>query len=95
MKPKGLLRTSGKVRVIPAQAGIQSPYPLCPLPLAKDVVSKVSISVTLSEAKGLGVVGFVRAMPGLTPRFFVTSLLRMTFDTKPLPRGRGLKEKRG
>ncbi len=44
------------------------------------------LNVTLSEAKGLGVVKFIRVMPRLTPRFFVASLLRMTFDTKPLGR---------
>jgi hypothetical protein len=44
----------------------------------------VPLNVTLSEAKGLGVVGFIRVTPILTPRFFVTSLLRMTFDTKLL-----------
>jgi hypothetical protein len=47
-------------------------------------VSKVLINVTLSEAKGLGVVGLRRAIPILTPRFFVASLLRMTFDTKSI-----------
>jgi len=45
---------------------------------------KSTLNVTLSEAKGLGVVGVVRKMPSPTPRFFVAQLLRMTFDTKPL-----------
>jgi hypothetical protein len=47
------------------------------------VVSKVLFYVTLSAAKGLGAVGLIRATTIPTPRFFVTSLLRMTFDTKP------------
>jgi hypothetical protein len=39
--------------------------------------------VTLSEAKGLGEGGYKYIIPILTPRFFVTSFLRMTFDTTP------------
>jgi hypothetical protein len=56
------------------------------------VVLKVPLNVTLSpsvtlrinSAKGLGVVGFMRTVPRLALRFFVASLLRMTFDTEPL-----------
>ena len=48
------------------------------------VVLKVLFYVTLSAAKGLGVVGFIRITNIPTQRFFVTSLLRMTFDTKPI-----------
>jgi hypothetical protein len=41
-------------------------------------------SVTLSAAKSLGVVRFVRTTVLLSPRFFVALLLRMRFNTKPL-----------
>jgi len=66
----------------------------------RDVVSTVTIGVTLSPAlseaegvaKGLGVVGVCIIVPGPVPRFFVAEfilsqasvLLRMIFDTKPL-----------
>ena len=46
-------------------------------------------NVTLNEVKGLGVVGSMRGMPNPTPRFFVTSFLRMTFEAKPLGKERG------
>ena len=54
-----------------------------PLPLGIGVVLKVLFSVTLSEAKGLVLVGHICVMPGASTRFFVALLLRMTFDTTP------------
>jgi len=53
------------------------------LPLENFVLKLLPIIVTLSEAKGLVMARSSYVTPGLSPRFFVATLLRMTFDTIP------------